>query len=106
MSACYSMERSVLVDFLQERTIRQQAAELKQALGDVKTLTGLLPICAWCRKVRGDRGYWKQIEEYLATHLETRFSHGVCRDCSTEVKAQSRQPAGSCRGEPACDGAS
>lgn len=88
MSACYSMERSVRVDFLQERIIRRQAAELRRALGDVKTLSGLLPICAWCKKVRDDQGYWNQIEQYLTAHLEAKFSHGICPNCAAGLKAQ------------------
>ncbi|MEO6098620.1 MAG: PAS domain-containing protein [Fibrobacteria bacterium] len=56
-------------------------AELKAALREIKTLTGLLPICAWCKKVRDDKGYWNQIEEYLSKHSAVTFSHGICDDC-------------------------
>lgn len=55
--------------------------ELQEALNNVRTLSGLLPICAWCKKVRDDQGYWKQIESYVETHSEATFSHGVCPDC-------------------------
>lgn len=55
--------------------------ELKSALQQVKTLSGYLPICAWCRKVRNDAGYWEQIEAYIAEHTDTLFSHGLCPDC-------------------------
>jgi len=55
--------------------------ELQQALSEVKTLRGFLPICANCRKVRDDRGYWQKIEEYIQQHSDARFSHGICPDC-------------------------
>ena len=54
---------------------------LDQALASVKTLSGLLPICASCKRIRDDQGYWSQIESYLTTHTEAEFSHGVCPDC-------------------------
>jgi PAS domain S-box-containing protein len=55
--------------------------QLQHALTDVKTLRGLVPICAWCRKVRNDQGYWGVIEEFLRDHSEAEISHGVCPDC-------------------------
>ena len=55
--------------------------ELQQALGSVRTLSGLLPICAYCKRIRDDQDYWKQIEHYLSEHSNARFSHGVCPDC-------------------------
>jgi hypothetical protein len=47
----------------------------------VKQLSGLLPICSYCKKIRDDRGYWKQIETYIRDHSEVEFSHGICQDC-------------------------
>ncbi len=55
--------------------------ELQAALGEIKTLNGLLPICAWCKKVRDDKGYWNQIEDYFSKHSTLTFSHGICNDC-------------------------
>jgi len=55
--------------------------ELREALASVKTLRGLLPVCAWCRRVRDDRGYWDQLEAYVAAHSDAEFSHGMCPDC-------------------------
>ena len=55
--------------------------ELQQALGSVRTLSGLLPICAYCKRIRDDQDYWKQIEHYLSEHSNARFSHGICPDC-------------------------
>ncbi|MDJ0855739.1 MAG: PAS domain S-box protein [Desulfobacterales bacterium] len=56
--------------------------ELKQALTEVRTLSGLLPICAQCKKIRDDRGYWNQIEIYIRERTDADFSHGVCPDCA------------------------
>ena len=56
--------------------------ELKQALHKVKQLRGLLPICSSCKKIRDDKGYWKQIESYIQEHSEAEFSHGICPECA------------------------
>lgn len=55
--------------------------ELKSALQSVNTLSGLLPICAVCKKIRDDKGYWNNVESYIATHSTAQFSHGICPDC-------------------------
>lgn len=57
-------------------------AELMDALNNVKTLRGLIPICAWCKKIRDDKGYWQQLEAYLKEHSEAELSHGICPDCA------------------------
>jgi DNA repair exonuclease SbcCD ATPase subunit len=56
-------------------------AELKKALSKVKVLSGLVPICANCKKIRDDSGYWHQLERYISDHSEAEFSHGLCPDC-------------------------
>ena len=56
--------------------------ELKKALSKVQTLSGMLPICASCKKIRDDTGYWKRIEDYISEHSDTLFSHGLCPDCA------------------------
>ncbi|MCP3941260.1 MAG: DUF3365 domain-containing protein [Desulfobacteraceae bacterium] len=56
--------------------------KLKNALTKVKQLSGLLPICALCKKIRDDRGYWNQIESYIHDHSDAKFSHGICPECS------------------------
>ena len=55
--------------------------QLKKALNEVKQLSGLLPICVSCKKIRDDKGYWNQIENYIRAHSEADFSHGLCPDC-------------------------
>lgn len=64
----------------QER--EQLIGELQQALREVKTLSGMLPICANCKKIRDDQGYWNQIESYISAHSQALFSHGICPDCA------------------------
>jgi len=58
-------------------------AQLAEALSQVKQLRGLLPICAWCKKIRNDGGYWEQLEAYLAKHADVTFTHGICPGCRT-----------------------
>jgi PAS domain S-box-containing protein len=59
--------------------------KLQQALSEVKTLRGFLPICAACKKIRDDKGYWNQIESYLRDHSEANFSHGICPQCARRL---------------------
>jgi seryl-tRNA synthetase len=56
--------------------------ELKDALAEVKTLSGLLPICSHCKNIRDDKGYWSKIESYIHKHSGTEFSHGICPECA------------------------
>lgn len=56
-------------------------SKLKQALSEIKTLRGFLPICAHCKKIRDDDGYWQQLEKYIQDHSDAKFSHGICPDC-------------------------
>ena len=60
-------------------------SEIQEALSKIKTLSGMLPICANCKKIRDDKGYWNQIEDYVSKHSEAVFSHGVCPDCMREL---------------------
>lgn len=59
--------------------------ELQEALARVKTLSGMLPICSSCKKIRDDKGYWRQIEVYVRDHSEADFSHGICPECSKKL---------------------
>lgn len=61
--------------------------ELQEAVERIKTLNGLLPICAWCKKIRDDRGYWKKVEDYLEEHTDALFTHGICPECYKKVNA-------------------
>ena len=66
--------------------------ELKEALNKISTLRGLLPICASCKKIRDDKGYWNQIETYIMEHTEADFSHGFCPDCARELYGEYMDP--------------
>lgn len=55
--------------------------ELRYALDNIKTLRGLIPICAWCKKIRDDKGYWDKFENYIQLHSHVSFTHGICPDC-------------------------
>jgi hypothetical protein len=63
-------------------------ARLQDAIANIKTLKGMLPICASCKKVRDDKGYWKQIEVYVRDHSDAEFSHGLCPDCAQKYYDQ------------------
>jgi len=66
--------------------------QLQNALAEVKTLSGLLPICCSCKKVRDDNGYWNQIEAYVSRHTDALFSHGYCPDCVGKVYEEAGLP--------------
>jgi len=55
---------------------------LQQALAEVKTLSGLIPICSYCKNIRDDTGYWSQIEAYIQEHSGAEFSHSICPECA------------------------
>ena len=67
-----------------EAELARKNAELALALEQVKTLTGLLPVCGWCRKVRSDDGYWDQLESFVSARTDATFTHDICPDCRHE----------------------
>ena len=71
-----------------ERERERLLVELQCLLGEVKTLTGLLPICSYCKKIRDDKGYWNQIEHYIGKHSRANFTHSVCPACAQHQYAQ------------------
>ncbi len=82
------MERAIAIaiarfDDLME--LRRLNAELQDALAQAKTLSGLLPICASCKKIRDDEGYWTQLETYIQEHSDILFSHGLCPECANKL---------------------
>jgi two-component system, sensor histidine kinase and response regulator len=81
LSLLYIQQREMNSRKKAEKGRTELIKELQEALSDVKTLSGLLPICATCKKIRDDKGYWNQIEGYLLKHSEAQFSHGLCPDC-------------------------
>ncbi len=82
----------VAVPLLRVRQLRARARELdrrvQEAISELKVLSGLLPICAWCKKVRDDHGYWNRIEAYLSARTDAQFTHGICPDCTKKVMSE------------------
>jgi PAS domain S-box-containing protein len=70
-----------------ERKLQSTLAELQEALAEVKTLKGLLPICAWCKKIRTEAGDWTDLESYITENSEAHFSHGVCSECLPKLRS-------------------
>ncbi len=67
------------------RRLEEHVAQLRDALAEVRTLSGLLPICAGCKSIRDDQGYWHQVESYVSKHTDARFSHGLCPGCAQRL---------------------
>jgi DNA-binding response OmpR family regulator len=64
---------------------KELIVELEDALSKIRQLSGLLPICSYCKKIRDDKGFWNQLEVYISAHSETKFSHGICPECIKKV---------------------
>jgi PAS domain S-box-containing protein len=64
--------------------------QLQKALKEVAKLRGILPICAWCKKIRDDQGYWSQLEQYIIEHSDVEFTHGICPGCLPKLEASAR----------------
>ena len=65
-----------------EKTVEKRTADLQTAHSEIKILSGLLPICMHCKKIRDDKGYWQQMETYIHDHSDAQFSHSICRECA------------------------
>jgi AmiR/NasT family two-component response regulator len=82
------LERAIIIAmarFDDLMKLRRLNEELQAALAKVKMLSGLLPICASCKKIRDDKGYWQQVEVYIQAHSEAEFTHGFCPDCLAKL---------------------
>jgi CheY-like chemotaxis protein len=71
-----------------QQKLAERVTELQAALSNVKQLHGLLPICSYCKRIRGDDQYWQQVEGYIAQHSNAEFSHGICPACFAKVSAE------------------
>lgn len=80
---------SVIRDITERRRTQKEREDLidklQKALADIKTLSGLVPICASCKRIRDDKGFWNQIESYISKHSQAQFSHGLCPECSRKL---------------------
>lgn len=68
-----------------QNSLAERVEQLQAALSEIRQLQGILPICCYCKKIRDDRKYWQQVDQYFATHMEARFSHGICPECWEKV---------------------
>lgn len=75
-----------------EVLVEKRTRELKDAMANIKVLSGFLPICAACKKIRDDKGYWNQIESYIRDHSEAEFSHSICPDCAQQLYPELNLP--------------
>lgn len=84
-----------------QATLAQRVGELEAALAQVKQLSGLLPICSYCKKIRDGQDYWQQVERYVSAHSAAVFSHAICPDCyRAEIEPQLRAYRGACPQSP------
>lgn len=83
-----SLKDEIVVRMRAEVEKEEVIRELKHALGHIKTLSGLLPICASCKKIRDDKGYWNQLESYVSEHTEAEFTHGYCPECAAKFREE------------------
>ncbi|HLE17567.1 MAG TPA: PAS domain-containing protein [Syntrophales bacterium] len=85
----FLMSRTTFFDITEARKARSELMEknreLNDALSKVKLLSGLLPICASCKKIRDDDGYWNSVEKYIGEHSEAAFTHSICPDCARRL---------------------
>ena len=79
---------SAVFTWRRRNELLEQLERRERAEAEVKTLSGLLPICAWCKKIRDDSGYWNQIEAYIQSHSEAEFTHGICPECASRIHSR------------------
>ena len=75
----------VATELLRLITRQRVERELRESLSHIQTLHGLIPICAWCKKVRDDEGFWRSVEKYFSDRTDATFTHGICPDCKKKV---------------------
>ena len=80
-----SLEKEIIERKKAEKEKEETIAELREAALKIRTLSGMLPICSHCKKIRDDKGYWNQIESYIRTHSEAEFSHSICPECVNKL---------------------
>ena len=81
VASALNLKREMDTRKARERELAEKNRDLEQALREVKVLRGFIPICASCKKIRNDKGYWQQIEAYIQERSEALFSHGICKEC-------------------------
>lgn len=83
------LDQTLLIRAILYSIERQQLlVELEKRMNEIKTLRGMIPICSGCKQIRDDKGYWKQVEVYIAEHTDALFSHGLCPECAAKTLAE------------------
>jgi hypothetical protein len=90
IGAIVGLAHSCLNRIAAEDAHRKAAQELKQSQETIRTLSGLLPICAWCKKIRDENGVWEPLEVYIHNHSDAEFTHGMCKECSDRMKLEEK----------------
>lgn len=75
-----------------EQKVLERTKELENALHEIKTLQGIIPICGYCKKIRDEQGGWNQLEKYITEHSNAAFSHGICPDCYKKITNENEPP--------------
>ena len=73
------------IEVLPESSVNIRDCFMEVDRSNIRKLNGLLTMCAWCNKVRDDRGYWKQVEAYICEHSDAKFTHGICPECAGKL---------------------
>lgn len=90
-----SREKFVKLSLDNQTKLMEEKQNLERALGEIKTLNGLIPICCHCKKIRNDEGYWQQVEVYVRDHTHADFSHGICPECAKALYQGYKDPESS-----------
>jgi CHASE3 domain sensor protein len=94
LAALYMVSREAAVRRRAEAEREKVIGELRKALDEVRTLSGMIPICGWCKSIRSDQGYWQSVEQYVYAHTDATFTHGICPTCAAKFAAGIATPAG------------
>ena len=81
----YGVSRDITDRKIAQEALIREKEKLQEAISKIKQLSGMLPICSACKKIRDDKGYWNQIESYIRDHSEAEFSHGLCPECAKKL---------------------
>jgi CHASE3 domain sensor protein len=110
ISSAFAVALLVLANFMVGREMARRRrveiervkliGELQQTLAQVKTLSGLIPICAWCKSIRNDQGYWQSVEQYVHSHSDASFSHSICPSCREKFKDEIAKISGPAEKSP------
>ncbi len=85
------IQRAIIIALARHKDLmelRRVNKKLKEAFEEIKTLRGFIPICAWCKNIRNDEGFWESVDVYIRKHSEAEFTHGICPECKGKLRSQ------------------